>query len=177
MTEATGEFKLDTYDLNILERAFTCDNCGRMNMLSSIQPKGVSHSVHAFRGREEWYPRSGERREFIDVPGHIADAASEATLCFSVGAYRAAGSLARAVVEATAKDKGAVGRDLYQRIEALGTAGYVRTHTKDQAHEVRHFGNGMAHGDFTDPVTSEEAAEVIELTSAFHVGGSTRGGR
>ena len=165
MTEFSKEVENDTYDVKITEQAFICDNCGRMNMLSSIQPTRASYSVHAFTGREEWYPRPGERKAFADVPEHIADAASEATLCFSIGAYRATGSLARAVVEATAKEEGAEGRDLYQRIEALAESGDIRKHTKDQAHEVRHFGNGMAHGDFTDPVTQEEAAEVVELMS------------
>jgi hypothetical protein len=97
------------------------------------------------------------------VPAHIADAATEATLCLSAGAYRAVGSLARAVIEATSKDRGAEGTNLEKRIEALHAAGEVRRHTKDQAHEVRHFGNEMAHGDFIDPVTKEEAEEVIVL--------------
>lgn len=80
-----------------------------------------------------------------------------------MGAFRAVGSLARAVVEATAKDKGITTGRLADKIDALAQAGHVREHTKEQAHEVRHFGNDMAHGDFTDPVTQEEAEEVIEL--------------
>jgi len=57
MTEFSKEVENDTYDVKITEQAFICDNCGRMNMLSSIQPTRASYSVHAFTGREEWYPR------------------------------------------------------------------------------------------------------------------------
>lgn len=33
----------------------------------------------------------------------------------------------------------------------------------EQAHELRHFGNDMAHGDFTQPTTKEEAEEIVGL--------------
>jgi hypothetical protein len=163
MTEVTGEIDNSSYEWTIRERAFTCDNCGRMNMLSDMQPAQVSYSVRGPRGRTEWSPRHGETREFPDVPEHIAAAATEASLCLSVGAFRAVGSLARAVIEATAKDKRADGRNLEKRIDALYDDNHIRPHTKDQAHEVRHFGNDMAHGDFADPVTQEEAEEIFEL--------------
>jgi len=34
---------------------------------------------------------------------------------------------------------------------------------RDQAHEVRFLGNDMAHGDFVEPVSTEEADEILEL--------------
>lgn len=164
MTEITGLFEdASSYDIKIQEQAFKCDNCGRLNLHSSVHPQRVSYTVGGFHGSDEWLPRPLDRREFPDVPDHIAGGASEATLCLSVGAYRAAGALARAVVEATAKEKGADGRDLFNRIEALAAADHIRPHTKEQAHEIRHFGNGMAHGDFVDHVEKEEAEEVVEL--------------
>jgi len=39
----------------------------------------------------------------------------------------------------------------------------LRPHIKDAAHEVRHLGNEMAHGDFIDPVDKEEAEAVLGL--------------
>lgn len=114
-------------------------------------------------GRVLWVPRFGEREAFPDVPAHIASAASEATMCFSLGAYRAVGALARAVVEATAKDKKATGANLAARIDQLKESGHVRPLVQEAAHEVRHFGNTIAHGDFADATTKEEAAEALEL--------------
>jgi hypothetical protein len=163
MSEVTGTFQKDTHDTTIVERAFRCDNCERLSLYSLVEPRGMSAGVRSLLRREEWLPRHLERRDFPDVPDNVAAAAGEATLCHSVGAYRAVGSLARAVIEATAKDKGAAGRSLADRIDALHSLGHIRHHTREQAHEIRYFGNDMAHGDFTDPATEEEAAEVIEL--------------
>lgn len=157
--------------LMVTEAAYKCPNCERLIIVWEY-----THGPHAATDdrdaaqrrtweRPSFVPGHRDSRAFPDVPQHIGQAATEATLCFSVGAYRAVGALARAVIEATAKDKGADGKDLYKRIEALADAGHVRKHTKEQAHEVRHFGNGMAHGDFTEPVTKEDAEEIITLMS------------
>lgn len=157
----------------VVQSAYLCPNCHRLNLVSEHDNDqyvtgpsfGSREDAQAHRWGEyaKWLPQRGDRREFPEVPAHIAEAASEATYCLSMGANRAAGSLARAVVEATAKDKQANGANLAERIDALAARGYVREFTKEQAHEIRHFGNGMAHGDFTDPVSREEAAEIVEL--------------
>ncbi len=154
------------------EAVYKCPNCRRLNMASELQEgrgdtgvAGLEAAAARKWSEPQWLPRHQEVRDFPDVPAEIAAAASEATLCFSVGAYRAVGALARAVVEATAKEKGATGANLAARIDALHAADHVRKHTKEQAHEIRYFGNDMAHGDFADPVTKEEAEEVIELMS------------
>ncbi len=97
------------------------------------------------------------------MPAHIAEAAAEAYSCHSIGAYRAAGALARAVVEATAKDKGITGRTLYDRIEQLEQQGLVRPLVREAAHEIRHFGNDMAHGDLVEDLTEEAATETLAL--------------
>ncbi len=156
-----------------LQGVYKCPNCLRLNLATEWAdhtPRGGSQVYPIATAAENarwasptWLPRPGEVREFEDVPDHIAQAASEAALCLAVGAHRAVGSLARAVVEATAKDKGAKGKDLRARIDALRDGDHIRKHTQGQAHEVRYFGNDMAHGDFADPVTAEEAEEIIEL--------------
>lgn len=155
----------------VVEAAYRCQSCKRLSLATETTNNSqVAAQVTTADAAETrnwlsptWLPRHLEVQEFEDVPPHIALAASEATLCLSVGAYRAVGSLARAVIEATAKDKHAEGRNLEKRIDALHASDHVRRHTKEQAHEIRHFGNDMAHGDFVDPVTMEEAEEVIGL--------------
>lgn len=154
------------------QAAYVCPNCHRLNIATEhsddyvadveVRPSEYADK-HQWNGFVSWVPQRGKQQEFPDVPEHIASAATEATLCLSVGAYRAVGALARAVVEATAKDKEAKGRDLYNRIEALAEGQHIRSHTKEQAHEIRHFGNDMAHGDFADAITEEEATEIVEL--------------
>jgi hypothetical protein len=112
-----------------------------------------------------WFPLRGLAREFPDVPEHIASAASEAYECHSIGAHRAAGAMARAVIEATAKDKGITKGRLIDKIEEMESQGLIRGHIKVAAHEVRHLGNDMAHGDFIEPVDETETAETLELMS------------
>ncbi|MCO7238774.1 DUF4145 domain-containing protein [Aeromicrobium sp. CnD17-E] len=111
----------------------------------------------------DWWPRRIVSQTFEDVPDHIASAASEAYVCLGAGAYRAAGAMARAVVEATAKDKKIVKGQIYDKVESMYEMRLIREHIRDAAHEVRHFGNDMAHGDFVNDVTEAEAEATLEL--------------
>lgn len=142
------------------ETAHTCANCQRISILS-VHYENFGSGDYPYESY--WTPSHGEVRDFSDVPDHIASAATEAVACHNSRAYRASGALARAVVEATAKEKKVTKGDLWQKIEKMRELGLIREHIKEAAHEVRHFGNGMAHGDFVDPVTEEEASEALAL--------------
>jgi hypothetical protein len=78
-------------------------------------------------------------------------------------ANRAAILLARGVLEATAKDKGITSGGLFAKIDRMHQERLVRPDVRDGAHEVRAFGNDMAHGDFIQHVTPEEADLVLAL--------------
>ncbi|WP_226283173.1 DUF4145 domain-containing protein [Janibacter indicus] len=110
-----------------------------------------------------WYPEAATGKTFDDVPEHIAGAADEAFKCRSFLALRAAVLMARSVVEATCKEKGITSGRLVTKIDSLAKDGHIRAHIKEAAHEIRHLGNDMAHGDFTEPVTIEEADEILEF--------------
>ncbi|MBU5868948.1 DUF4145 domain-containing protein, partial [Vibrio cholerae O1] len=74
-------------------------------------------------------------------------------------AGRGAVILARAVIEATAKDKGITNGNLYAKIDQLHISGLIREHIKEAAHEVRLGGNDVAHGDIlSGPFSHEETA-------------------
>jgi hypothetical protein len=151
-----------------LSAAFTCDQCGAMSIGQMIMDGDQSEWSQIEYDLEqmdsmEWIPAHATGCEFPDVPSHIGEAASEAFKCQSVQAFRAACSLARAVIEATAKHKGLTVTGIAAKINAMAEAGHIRPHIQEAAHEVRHLGNEMAHGDFIDPVTSEETALVLEL--------------
>lgn len=66
-------------------------------------------------------------------------------------------------MEATAKDKGITSGTLAQKIDKMCERRLVREHVRDAAHEVRHFGNELAHGGFVQPVSEEEASEAVQL--------------
>lgn len=151
-----------------VEAPFRCDNCGRMAIAYGIA-KGDPNAVDGLARWDwastptGWEPKVGVGREYPDVPDHIAPAASEAHACQSIDAHRAAVMLARAVIEATAKAKGISNGKLYNKIEKMHEVGLLSELVRDQAHEIRHLGNDMAHGDFVEPVSTEEADEILEL--------------
>ncbi len=109
-------------------------------------------------------PKEGSYPAFPDVPAAIAEAASEAHACLGIGAARAAVALARAVVEAVAKDQGITKGTLEFKIDELSARGLVRSVVREGAHEVRLDGNEIAHGDLVDqPMRKDEAADVLVL--------------
>lgn len=155
------------------DAAYKCDNCGRLSVMtwtSSTDPTGyLSDGEPAPYENPIWSPAAGDFKEFEDVPSPIDSAASEAWRCHAVGAYRGALVVARAVVEASAKFRGATGRDLEKKIENLAALGLIRQGMKEAAHEVRHWGNDVAHGDFDvpqEPVSDEDNREAAEEMTA-----------
>jgi len=110
-----------------------------------------------------WRPSPNDTKDYPDVPKHIADAATEAFECHGYGHYRAAILLARAVIEATAKDKGITSGNLKSKIEEMERQDRIRPHLEAVAHFIRGYGNDMAHGDFVAPVSVQESALVIQL--------------
>jgi hypothetical protein len=112
----------------------------------------------------ETWPTHVGGKEFPDVPKTIGSAADEAHRCLSIDANRAAIAMARAVVEATAKEKGITKGNIEAKIDELHKQGYIRADTKEAAHEVRLTGNETAHGDLAAAeITKEEATDVIIL--------------
>ncbi|MEU5958754.1 DUF4145 domain-containing protein [Streptomyces sp. NPDC047525] len=112
----------------------------------------------------EWLPAKVNRPAFPDVPEQIASTASEAHACLSIQAYRGAVALARAVVEATAKDKGVVKGPLVAKIDELAKQNLIREFTRELAHEIREGGNEIAHGDLgEEPMPPEDAQAIVSL--------------
>jgi hypothetical protein len=149
------------------QAVFTCDQCGWMQIGvgEMWSPPGNMTTEYYFDNvlALAWIPAAGIGPAFDDVPPPIASAATEAHRCSSIQAYRGATALARAVIEASAKAKGITKGALYDKIEALEKAGHVRPHIREAAHEVRHLGNDVAHGDFVEAVSREQAEEILLL--------------
>ncbi len=145
-----ADFQRETYS-----QAHRCDHCGKLL---------IRYGYMDGEEPEQWLPRAGGHKDFPDVPVEIASLAMEAHDCLSVNAGRGAVILARAVIEATAKDKGITNGNLYAKIGQLHTSGLIREHIKEAAHEVRMGGNDVAHGDIlSGPFSYEETAEILTL--------------
>jgi hypothetical protein len=140
--------------------ALQCDNSQCQLIIGGILARdGLIH---------DYWPRSYSGKVFPDVPEHIGAAASEAYLARSAGAPRAAIAMARAVVEATAKDHGIVKGDLMDKIDALAKAGEISEHMREAAHEIRFAGNEIAHGDLAEQaIVTDDADEILGLMDAI----------
>lgn len=146
-----------------VQGAFSCDNCFRLSAASRRYGSHSSIDDVQAEAQLEWQPRVAVTRDFPDVPEHIACAAKEAHASHSINSLMSAILMARTVVEATAKHKGITSGNLVAKIDAMEQADLIRESTAEAAHEIRHFGNDMAHGDIADLPDAEDAAEVLAL--------------
>lgn len=164
--------------------AAKCDACFRPNLADiEVAPTSIGRSDqyqmpharqifdaldHKDMIRIDWQPKNIVVKAVIDVPEGIGEAAGEAVAALAIGAYKAAVLMCRAVIEATAKDHDVKTGTLAAKITELEAKRVITPSIADAAHEVRHLGNDMAHGDFATTTVSEaEASEVVEITEAI----------
>lgn len=168
--EKSFEVAGGTYRLWMIDGAYLCDACDRVSVvIASINEypgnsqSTVDSAIESSRSSKHWYPQFVNRPDYDDVDPVIGSAAAEAHACASIGARSAAIIMARAVVEASAKLMSAEGRDLNKKIDWLGDQHLLLPGTVEAAHEVRFFGNDMAHGDFASDITDEDVTEVLGI--------------
>lgn len=99
----------------------------------------------------------------------MANAASEAYKCFSIGAYRATVITARSVLEAIATKKISSpaddrGRDkgLKEKLKNLVDEGVISSQLGDYASVIKDIGDGSTHNIF-EPVTKNEASYILDF--------------
>ncbi len=168
--------------------SFQCDNCGYFSTGKMIITEDAEELVKRYglayypgdRKRNrisagafifesvdadiEWIPETALGKEYDDLDNDvIKDSASEAYACYSIRAYRAAILMARAVCEAIAKDQGFGEGNLQKKIAQMEAQRLISPLVKQQADEIRYFGNDMAHGDFAQPVSADDAHEVLNF--------------
>ena len=161
---SVGQLRVNHWD--VVSEHFAEENEVLAHMLDGNAQGRVRNFFDGEEADIEWFPLHVLGRKFDNVPNPIADAASEAYACYSIRSYRAAILLARSVVEAVAKDKGVTKGTLETKIDGLAAADHIRPLIKESAHEIRHLGNGMAHGDFIEPTEEDDAVDVLEFMSA-----------
>lgn len=153
--------------------ATVCNHCSEIMIAIFSNDRDLSN-VYLAVVREElegardvvWLPRTASAYTFPHVPASIARAAEEAHQDAEIRNYMSAILMARTTVEATAKDKGIEVRGLVAKINAMQEAGHIRRGIADAAHQIRHLGNDMAHGDLDDAPSEEDAEDVLALMDA-----------
>lgn len=158
----------DMFTGYVSDAAYKCDNCGRFSVVTwrttydpsdsyrSGEPEDYDRSV-------QWNPPATNQPGYPDVPSHIASAAREAWLCFAHNAYIATCSVARSVIESSAKAHGVTVYGIHAKITELSDKHLIWGTLVDSAHIVRQFGNDAAHGDLAEPATNDEASDVLTI--------------
>lgn len=100
------------------------------------------------------------------VPQSVRDAHEEALKCNRTQSYTAATLMARRGIEAICSDKGATGRNLYDKLTDLHTKGVIDQALLDWSSVIRTVGNQGAHG-VDKPPTREDARDVIAFLEAI----------
>jgi Domain of unknown function (DUF4145) len=100
-----------------------------------------------------------------DVPRAIRQDFEEAHKCLSVGAFNGATLLARRMLEAIARDKGATANNLHGKLRELQTIGLLDGRLVEWADALREAGNEAAHG-ASGIRAKEEATDVLALAEA-----------
>lgn len=137
-----------------------CDNCDQP-VCGTYQDDGGNDSPLV-------WPVAVTRKSYPDVPEAIAVAASEAHQALGADAPRASVAMARATVEATAKERGISKGNLESKIDQLAKDGHISEAMRLASHEIRFAGNEVAHGDLVDePITVDDAAEIVDLMDAI----------
>jgi hypothetical protein len=147
MTRQGTSAVVDLSAFRLVQAAFSCDECGRWSLAYAVveadpwdenaPPNDDLNRV--FNKDLRWQPERGVAKSFPDVPEPISEPPSEAHRCRSINAHRGAILLARAVIEATAKDKTITSGNLREKIDKLCAEGHIRAHIAEAAHEARHF--------------------------------------
>lgn len=168
----TKGFGLTDTDHPVYMAAFQCsnENCERLSIGWTPLYRSASGTPKEQLPRKilEWEPTKIRRPVFPDVPKEIADTASEAHACLSIGAARGAVALARAVVEATAKAKGITVHNIAPKIKAMREQDIISPLTEQTSHQIRKDGNSIAHGDIgEEPMPLDDAEAILSFMDAL----------
>ncbi|MGN9819623.1 DUF4145 domain-containing protein [Streptomyces sp. SD11] len=143
-----------------------CDWCSnesaflRLVTITIKQTQGSSVRFYMTQHLKQVWPSKTPRGLAPEVPDSVREVFAEAALAEAAGAFRLAGIGYRAAVEQIVKERGAEGRNLYERITGLATLGATQE-IVDAFHEARFVGNDAAHDALA--YSAEEIADIAEL--------------
>jgi hypothetical protein len=125
------------------------------------QPRGKQSGGGAISYRGiHWWPLP-EMSPSTDIPSEIAGAFTEAATAFAANCPRASAVMARCTLEAITVEKGETKGSLAECLRVLATKGVLQPALADWAKEVRLVGNAGAHFDPLQPVTREDASQLL----------------
>jgi hypothetical protein len=112
------------------------------------------------------YPAETIDFDSSDLPRPVLDAFEEAIKCHSAGCYKAAAMMVRKTLEELCNDRGAKGKHLTDRIEALRSTIVLPIDLLDVLDDLRLLGNDAAHVESRayDEIGKAEVEASLALT-------------
>jgi hypothetical protein len=141
----------------IVHATYRCLYCRKTVLLQAHVAGGAPH--RELSNTVVIVPRRPPRDLPVEAPALVRACFGEASDCEGIGAFRGAGALYRAAVEALCGDLSAAGTDLYKKIESL--RGRIDDGLVDDLHEARILGNWSIHSGVE--FDAEEVADVAGL--------------
>src|SRR6516162_257460 len=145
---------------------YQCRNCmAYVHVFWSAAEHSIGHSIYDFMVLP--WP-IGKAKPLDNWPDDVQRFWSQAHESLGIKNWDAAAVMARSAVQATMRDKGAVGKDLYGEIEDLAAKGSLPPLMKEWSHEVRVLGNESAHPKpGTPPPTQEDARDIVQFLDSL----------
>jgi uncharacterized protein DUF4145 len=114
----------------------------------------------------ESYPAQTLDFDATNLPDAVRQALEEAVRCHAQQCYMAAAIMVRKTLEQVCANRGAEGKSLYDRIEALGSKVILPAGMLGGLHDLRMLGNDAAHvkAKVYDDIGQDEVEAAIEVT-------------
>lgn len=129
---------------------------------------GHAFVIYDWRSRSilDSYPMTKLDFNKDDIPTEIAESFEEAIICHANKCYIASAIMVRKTLELLCKDKGAEGRNLKERIQALVETITMPNELKEGMDVLRVLGNNAAHVELTDfdEISENELEISIDFT-------------
>jgi len=120
----------------LITALFRCSQCRAPSLGFSNASGSLEEHMRDSALSPRWIPASAEGKDFPEVPGSRSSTADEAHRCNSIQAYRGAIALARAALEATAKDQDFTSGNLQKKIADMTGATYHPASTAAELNSV-----------------------------------------
>ncbi|HEX9896301.1 MAG TPA: DUF4145 domain-containing protein [Dehalococcoidales bacterium] len=138
---------------------YICQDCGKRFIAKGIYVKIKDRSGYIL----QWFPiyPIPAREVASEIPEPIRGEFEEATLCFSVSASRACVFMCQRILESICQEKKVSG------LNDLQTDGTISKMLFDRATEVRLWAGITKHKPLIEPVTTEDAEELLNYLDSI----------
>jgi Domain of unknown function (DUF4145) len=158
-TRNAGDWKAIEGTDSLVEYVWGCSYCLKTTVVWAFFDDGEDAHRQPTEMRIVW-PERAPRELPPEAPEALRSLYREASVCEHAGALRGAAVLYRASAEELVKDRGAGGKNLWEKIEGLGNQGVSADIVRD-LHEARLLGNDSIHEGLS--YDAREVADVAVL--------------